>query len=113
MAALAVARVGLFKTEQRLLVAPAAAVDRDGDDCGALLLRALNMVLGDLELVGGVELVPDRLAARRDHVLDRGGGLGGQDLQVVSGLGGPGHAFLTVRMIAFVAAGRRNDDRAV
>src|SRR5215831_19730144 len=98
MAALAVARVGLFQTEKRLLVAPAAAVDRDGDDGGALLLRALNMVLGHLELVGGVELVPDRLAAGRNRVLDRRGGLGGQDLQVVSRLGGPGDAFFPIRM---------------
>jgi hypothetical protein len=70
VAGLAIAGVGLDETGERFLIAAAAAVDRDGANGGALPLGALDVVLGDLELVGGVELVPDRLAAGRDRVLD-------------------------------------------
>src|SRR5262249_34649050 len=41
-----------------------------------------------LPFVGGVKLVPDRLAARGAHVLDPEAGRGRQNLQMVADLGG-------------------------
>src|SRR5262249_32502330 len=66
MALGAVARIGPRQAPQRLLIAGAIGVDRYCNRDGALLLRALDMMLGNLELVGRVELVPDRLAAVAD-----------------------------------------------
>src|SRR5258708_38229302 len=89
---------------KRLVIATATAIDRYGDGGRALSLGALHMMLGNFELVGGIELEPDRLAARRDGVLDRRGGLGGEYLHVVPGLGRPGHGKVSVGGIAPGAA---------
>src|SRR6266581_3936684 len=100
MTLLAVTGVVLHETSKRLLITATTAIDRYGDRSRALGLGALHMMLGNFELVGGIELEPDRLAARRDGVLDRRGGLGGKYLQVVAGLGRPGHGRFAVGMVA-------------
>ena len=98
VAAVAVARIGALQAEQGFLVAPAAAIDGHRDREAARLLGARHDGLGDVPLVGGIELVPDRRAARGGHLLDAGGRRGRQDLQVVAGLRRPGDRDLALRV---------------
>ena len=67
--------VGALQAEESLLIATAGAIDRNGQPGAAGLLGAPDMIRRDLELVGGVELHPDRSTARLDDVFDRGRGL--------------------------------------
>ena len=113
VAAFALAGIDPAHPQALLLQAVAVAVDRHGDRQRALAFHAQHMVLGHLERIGSVELGPDRLAARRNHVLDRGGRLGRQDHQMVADLGGGGDRGLAVGVIAFVPAGGRQEDRRV
>src|SRR5262245_64930720 len=106
MAIAAIARVVALQAEQRFLIAAAAAVDGDRDRDAARALGTLDVMRGDFELVGGVELEPDRRPARSGRVLDRGGRLRRKDLQVVADLGGARNAAFALGMIALVAAGR-------
>ena len=97
--------------ERSLLVAAAVAIDRDGDGDRALPLHAQDVVLRHVELVGRIKLRPDRPAACRDHIGDRRRRLGRQDHQMIADPRRPRDARLAVRMIAFVSAGRVDDDR--
>src|SRR5258707_594466 len=76
----------------------AGAVDGHRHRVAAGLLRALHHGLGHFPFVGGVELVPDRLAARGAHVLDPEAGGSRQDLQMVADLGGAGGGDLALVM---------------
>src|SRR5262245_58907399 len=113
MAIAAIAGVVALQAEQRLLIAAAATVDGDRDRDAAGALGALDVMRGDFELVGGVELEPDRRPARSGRILDRGGRLRREDLQVVADLGGARNAALAVGVIALVPASRRDHDRRV
>ena len=105
------ARIGPAHAERDFLIAAAVAVDGDRHRDRTLPLHALDVMLGDLEFVGGVELRPDRPAARRNRVGDRRRCLRREDHQVVADLGGARDAFLAVRVIGLMAAGRIDDDR--
>ncbi len=98
MAGVAVARIGRAQAEEGLLVAASGAVDGDRHRVAARLLRALDHSLGHLPFVGGVKLVPDRLAARAGHVLDPEAGGGRQDLQMIANLGSAGAGDLALGM---------------
>ena len=113
MAAAAIARIGAPETEQRLLVAAAGTIHRNRDGKGARLLRALDHRLRHLPFVGGVELVPDRRAARGDDILDADAGCGREDLQMIAGLGGASGGSLAVVMERALAADRRQHDRRI
>ena len=112
VAAIAVAGIGRPQAEQGLLVAAAAAVDGHRHRVTARLLRTLHHRLRHLPFVGGVELVPDRLAARAADVLDPEAGRGRQDLQMISNLGGAGGGDLALVVKRPLAADRRQHDGA-
>ena len=76
MAGLAVARIQPAHADRLFLDPLAVAVDCHRNRDGALGLHALNMMLGNLELVGRVELRPDRPPAGGDNVLHRRGRAG-------------------------------------
>ena len=87
------------------------AIDRHRHSDTARPLGAPHMVGRDLEIVGGIELKPDRGAARLGHVLDRGRALVGQQHQVVSELCRVGDRGLPVGVKGLVTAGRTEHDR--
>src|SRR3954464_11222885 len=92
MAAIAVAGSGGPHAEQGLLVAAAAAIDGDRHRVAAGLLRALHHGFRHLPFVGGIELVPDRLAARGADILDPEAGRGRENLQMIPTPAGAGGA---------------------
>src|SRR5262249_17337120 len=56
--------VDRLHAQSDFLVTTAVAIHCDGNRDRALPLHALDMMLGDFEFVGGIELRPDRPAAR-------------------------------------------------
>ena len=96
VARIAVARVGRDQTKQRFLIAPAGTIDRHGDRKATGLLDPLHHRSGDLPAVRGVELIPDRLPARRRDILNAGIRCGRENLQMIAGARGFRHADLSV-----------------
>src|ERR1700682_5522440 len=88
-------------------------IDGQRDDRRSRPFRPPDQRLGDLPLVGRIELKPYRGATGGNRVFNRGGGAGRQDLQVVAGLRRLGDGDLPVRVKGAVATGRRDDDRTV
>src|SRR5207244_7463568 len=74
-------------------------------------LGALDQRAGDVPAGRGVELKPDRRAARLGGVLDRRGGRSRKNLQMAAGFRRAGDGELALGMEELVASRRRNDDR--
>src|SRR6202158_6101374 len=113
MTASAVAGVGAPQSDKSLPFRRRSHIQRHHDRGCARGLCPLDQTFGNLPALRGVELKPYRRAARGDGILDRGRRDGGQNLQMVAGFRGLGDGDLRIGMKGAVAAGRRNNDRAV
>jgi hypothetical protein len=107
------ARVGAAQPGQRLPVLARHHVDRHHDDGAASAFGTLDQRVAHGAVVGGVELEPDRPAARGDRILDRCRRHGGEHLQMIAGSRRACHGDLAPVVKGLVAAGGRDRDRAV
>ena len=110
VAGVAIAAIGAPQTEEGLLVAAARAIDRHRHRKRARLLGARHHGFCHLPFVGGIELVPDRRAARGGHLLDADAGRGRKDLQVVARLGAARGGNLTLVVERPLPPNRRQHD---
>ena len=111
VAVLAIPGVLAAQPEQSFLVAARHAVHGHDQHRAASALGALDQRAGDVPAGRGVELKPDRRAARLGGVLDRRGGRSRKNLQMAAGFRRAGDGELALGMEELVASRRRNDDR--